>query len=141
MRYVLDSNIGVKWILAEDLSERARSLRDEFIHGLHELIAPDVILVEAAHALTRAQRQGRVTPAEVNLFMDDLLTTLPQLHAYPPLLARAIEISLQARHGVYDCLYVALAEREACELLTADGKLISQLQPTFPFITSLESLP
>src|SRR5450432_2480647 len=133
MRYVLDSNIGVKWILTDDLSKKARAFRDEFIQGLHEGLAPDVFLVEAAHALTRAQRQGRVTPTEVNSFMGDLLTTLPQPHPYPPLLARAIEISLQTRHGVYDCLYVALAEREGCELLTADTKLINNLQPTFPF--------
>jgi predicted nucleic acid-binding protein len=141
MRYVLDSNIGVKWVLAEDLSVKARGIRDEFVQGLHELLAPDVFLVEAAHALTRAQRQGKVTPAEVNSFMGDLLTTLPQLRPYPPLLARAIEISLRARHSVYDCLYVALAEREGCELLTADVKLINNLQATFPFITSLASLP
>jgi predicted nucleic acid-binding protein len=42
---------------------------------------------------------------------------------------------------VYDCLYVALAEREGCELLTADGKLINDLQLTFAFITSLAALP
>jgi predicted nucleic acid-binding protein len=131
----------VKWLLAEDLSEKARGFRDEFVHGLHELLAPDGFLVEAAHALTRAQRQGRVSPTEVNSFMDDLLTTPPELHAYPPLLARSIEISLQTGHGVYDCLYVALAEREACELLTADGTLINNLQPAFRFVTSLASLP
>jgi predicted nucleic acid-binding protein len=141
MKYVFDSNIGVKWVLAEDLSAKARGIRDEFIQGLHELLAPDVFLVETAHALTRAHRQGKVTPAEVNSFMGDLLTTLPQFHPYPPLLARAIEISLQTRQGVYDCLYVALAEREGRELLTADRKLINNLQATFPFITSLASLP
>jgi predicted nucleic acid-binding protein len=141
MRYVLDSNVGVKWVLPEDLSVKALGVRDEFVQGLHELLAPDVFLVEAAHALTRAQRQGKVTPAEVNSFMGDLLTTLPQLHAHRPLLARAIEISLQRRHGVYDCLYVALAEREGCLLLTADAKLINNLQPTFPLIISLDTLP
>jgi predicted nucleic acid-binding protein len=47
----------------------------------------------------------------------------------------------QTRQGVYDCLYVALAEREGCELLTADQKLLNNLQPLFPFITSLASLP
>jgi predicted nucleic acid-binding protein len=141
MKYVLDSNVGVKWVLAEDLLVKARLVRDEFVQGVHELLAPDVFLVEAAYALTRAHRQGKVTPAEVNSFMGDLLTTLPQLHPYPALLARGIEISLQTRHGVYDCLYVALAEREGCELLTADTKLINNLQPTFPFIMSLASLP
>ena len=42
--------------------------------------------------------------------------------------------------GVYDCLYVALAEREACELVTADTRLFNSLQPTYPFIIALASL-
>jgi predicted nucleic acid-binding protein len=29
--------------------------------------------------------------------------------------------------GVYDCLYVALAEREKCDLVTADEKLVRNL--------------
>jgi hypothetical protein len=37
-------------------------------------------------------------------------------------------------------LYVALAEREGIELVTADDKLIKNLQATFPFIVSLASL-
>jgi predicted nucleic acid-binding protein len=49
--------------------------------------------------------------------------------------------SLPARIGVYDCLYVALAERECCELVTADDKLIKNLQARFPFIVPLASLP
>jgi predicted nucleic acid-binding protein len=40
-----------------------------------------------------------------------------------------------------DCLYVALAEREACELVTDDQKLIANLTPHFPFILPLASLP
>ena len=66
MRCVLDSDIGVEWLLQEDQSDKARIIRDEFVRGQHELLAPDIFTVECAHALTRAQRQGRVTPAEVN---------------------------------------------------------------------------
>jgi hypothetical protein len=44
MKYVLDSNIAVKWVLEEDLSEKARSLRDEFTQGVHDLVSPDVFL-------------------------------------------------------------------------------------------------
>jgi predicted nucleic acid-binding protein len=54
---------------------------------------------------------------------------------------RNYEISSQARIGVYDCLYDALAEREGCGLLTADDRLVRALQPTYPFITPLSSLP
>ena len=45
------------------------------------------------------------------------------------------------RIGFYDCLYVALAERENCELVTADDKLIRNLQKTFPFVRDLATLP
>ena len=89
MRCVLDSNVGVKWLLQEDQSDKARRIRDEFVRGQHELLAPDIFTVECAHALTRAQRQGRVTPAEVNAFMADLLTSLPHFHPHEPLLPRA----------------------------------------------------
>src|SRR6185437_10582658 len=97
MKSILDSNIGVKWVLEEELSDKARSLRAEFIQGIHEFLAPDLFLVEAAHALTRAQRQGRITPSEVDSFMGDLLSALPRFHAFPPLLPRAIDNSVQAR--------------------------------------------
>jgi predicted nucleic acid-binding protein len=45
------------------------------------------------------------------------------------------------RAGVDDCLYVALAEQESCELVTADDKLLTALQKDFPFIISLASMP
>ena len=42
---------------------------------------------------------------------------------------------------MYDCLYVALAEREGCELVTADDKLVKKLGPTFPFLVPLAAMP
>jgi predicted nucleic acid-binding protein len=66
---------------------------------------------------------------------------MPALRPYLPLLPRAFALASQARVGVYDCLYVMLAERERCELLTADDRLVRALQRTFSFITSLAALP
>ena len=104
-------------------------------------LAPDVFPVELAHALTRAERRGIIAKGDAELFLADILTTSPHLHPYVPLLRRAVAISSDARVGVYDCLYVALAEREQCELITADDKLIKNLQATFPFIIPLSALP
>ncbi len=52
-----------------------------------------------------------------------------------------MEIALATRHAVYDCVYVALAEAEGCELVTADDKLARTLRPSFPFIVALVALP
>jgi predicted nucleic acid-binding protein len=104
MKYVLDSSVAFKWVIAELLSNKAQDLRDAFRKGVHELLAPDVFPVEVAHALTRAERQGRITPPQSGILLADVLTTLPTLHGSFPLLLRASEISSLMRVGVYDCL-------------------------------------
>ena len=141
MRCVLDSNIALKWVLTEADSARAPLVRSGFLNQIHELLAPDVFPVEVAHGLAKAERRGIIPQGDADRLLTNVLSTPPRLHPYLPLLARALDMASQARIGVYDCLYVALAEREGCELLTADDRLMRALQPTFPFITSLASLP
>ncbi len=141
MRYVLDASVAVKWSLPEAHSDKAILLRDEFSKGLHDLLSPDVFPIEVAHSLTRAERQKRISPTDGAIALADMLKNLPVLHPSVPLLSRAYAISSAMRVGVYDCLYVALAEREKCELVTADDKLVKNLQPHFPFLTPLASLP
>jgi predicted nucleic acid-binding protein len=140
MKYVLDSSVAFRWVVAEALSDKAQLVRDDYRNKIRELLSPDVFPIEIAHALTRAERQGRLTAPRSGVLLADVLSTAPKLFPYFPLLRRVVEISSQLRVGVYDCLYIALAEQEGCELLTADVRLAS-LKPTFPFITELSSLP
>jgi predicted nucleic acid-binding protein len=138
---VLDANVALKWVLPEPDSAKAQQLREEFEKGTHELLAPDVFEIEVAHALTRAERQRKIAVGQAAILWSDVMSTPPRLERSGPLLPRAIGISSRYRQGVYDCLYVALAEREKCELVTADDKLVQKLQPDFPFIVLLSSLP
>src|SRR5262249_5313385 len=128
------------WVLPNVLSPKAMKLRDEYQRAIHELIAPSVFPGEIRNALTKAERQKLIAVGEARKLILAVLSTMPVLHPYDPLLFRAIDISSQSRSGFYDCLYVALAEREGCELVTADDKLVNNLQPTFPFIVALASL-
>jgi predicted nucleic acid-binding protein len=50
------------------------------------------------------------------------------------LVQRATEIAIRYQQNSYDCLYVALAEREGVELWTGDERLVNALSPHFPFI-------
>ena len=70
-----------------------------------------------------------------------ILRTCPGLHPSDPLPLRACDVSSRVRAGMHDCLYLALAERERCELVTADDRLVRNLRPHFPFIVPLSSLP
>jgi predicted nucleic acid-binding protein len=141
MTYVLDVSAALCWVLPRPASPRAVRLRDECRRGTHTLIAPSIFPAEAASALTKAERQKLIAVGDAGVLLADILATPPTIHPYEPLLARAVGISSATRGGLYDCLYVALAEREGCELVTDDQKLIANLTPQFPFVLSLGSLP
>lgn len=141
MKYALNSSVGFKWVVPEVDSDKALRLRDDFRNGVHESLAPDLFPLEVGHALTRAERQGRVSAANGWALWLAIMVDAPRLFPSIPLMPRAYEISSRMRVGIYDCLYVALAEQEKCELITADDKLIKNLQPQFPFIVALASLP
>ena len=123
MKLVLDSSVGVKWVTSSSFS--------------HRTFSP----LEVLHALTKAERQNRINPTEVSTFWLDVMTTCPVLSPALPLAPRACAIATKGRIGIYDCLYVALAEQEKCELATADDRLIKNLQVQFPFIRHLSTFP
>jgi predicted nucleic acid-binding protein len=138
---VLDSSVAFKWEVAEVQAEKAVRLRDDARKGLHTLIAPDIFPVEIGHALTRAERQGRISTADGWRLWLGIMADAPPLFPYQPLMPRAYAIASTRRHGVYDCIYIALAERENCELVTADAGLVAKFGTLFPFIVPLASLP
>ena len=141
MKYVLDASVAVKCVLPEKDSPKAVRLLNDYRKALHELIAPDTFPVEVAHALTRAERQKIIQPPQGAKRFAALMRVRPVLQPYLPLLASAFAMSSSMRIGVYDCLYVALAQQENCELVTADEKLIKALAKTYPFVVALASVP
>jgi predicted nucleic acid-binding protein len=141
MKYVLDSSVAIKWVLAEAESAKAIRLRDEYRNGIHVLLAPDIFPSEIANGLVSAERQRRIQKGEAAIFLNDVLSAAPVLHDSSLLLIRAMEIALSTKKAVYDCLYLSLAEAEGCELLTADDQFARGLRSVYPFIVSLTALP
>jgi predicted nucleic acid-binding protein len=134
MMYVLDASVALKTVLSEPDSPAAIKIRDEYRKQLHELIAPDTFVVEVAHALTRAERKNIIQLGEAQKLLTEVMTDRPILHPHLPLISRGVELSSQLRIGIYDCLYAALAEREGCELLTADERLVTTMSPVIPVV-------
>jgi predicted nucleic acid-binding protein len=140
MRYVLDASAALCWVLPRPFSAKALRLRDDHRAKIHQLIAPAHFPHEIASGLTKAERQKLIPVGDARKLVEDVLRAAPVLHATGPLFYRAVDISSQSRSGYYDCLYVALAEREGCELLTADERLRNSLGQQFPFVVLLSSL-
>jgi predicted nucleic acid-binding protein len=141
MKYIIDSSVGFKWVVPEPDSQQALRLRQHHEQSIHQLLAPDIFPIEIGHALTRAERQKRIPIGAAVPLLTDATNSLSSYQASLLLLTRACEISSKARVGIYDCIYVTLAEKEGCQLVTADDRLIQVLQKDFPFIVSLASIP
>jgi predicted nucleic acid-binding protein len=142
MRYDLDASVALKWVLAETNSDKAERLRDDFRAGVHELIVPDIFPSEVANALTRAERKKQIAVGEAVILLADVMTTLPRLFsAVPYLITRATTLSSAESHKYYDCLYLALAEREGCEFVTADDTLVNKFGATYPYVKALSTFP
>ncbi|WP_349369413.1 type II toxin-antitoxin system VapC family toxin [Salinarimonas sp.] len=119
---VVDASVAVKWLLPEPDSPMAETL----LSGGVRLMAPDLVLVEVANALWRKRRVAQVTDAAAAAMQEDLPQFFARLHPVGSLMTRALAISFALDHPVYDCVYLALAEREGCPLVTADKRLLAK---------------
>ena len=95
MRYVIDASVAVTSVVSRPLTSKALRLRQEYRQGIHELLAPSIFSAEVASALTKCERQKIIPVGDALPLLDDILSELPQLHAYEPLLRRATTISSQ----------------------------------------------
>lgn len=141
MKYVLDASVALCFVIPRPHSTKALQLRDDYISRIHDLIAPDIFYGETANALTKAERQKSIAIGQASVLHLTILADCPRLESYFPLTPRAIEISSQTRTAFYDCLYVALAEQEQCEVVTVDDKFLNGIQRQFPFVIHLSTLP
>lgn len=123
---LIDASVAFKWFVVEDGSEAALRIAASG----EPLIAPDAILAEVANAAWASVRLGRLTRAQLLAIATALPGYFEELTANRPLLQRAVDIAATLDHPVYDCLYLALAERVRSPLITADRRLAAKTAGT-----------
>jgi len=116
MKYVVDASVALTAVLPGPLRAKALQLQTDYQNRVHDLLAPDIFIAETANALTKAERQKLIKAGRASFLYATIMSTRPALDAYVLLVPRAMDISSQTRSAFYDCLYVALAEREGREL-------------------------
>ncbi len=134
---VVDASVAAKWVLREPGSDQAMSL----LADGEVLVAPELIKIEGASAITWAYRSERLSREDA----DDALRHWHDYMASGVLaliendrdLYRAAELSCQLRHPLPDCLYLALAERLAVGLVTADGTFARRAPAAYPRVSLL----
>jgi predicted nucleic acid-binding protein len=119
--YVADTSIVAKYLLTEPDTPLARALFAECFVTV-ELHVPDQCLTECANILWgEVVFRGGAQSDAVGL-LTNVRTLLKVRRVTPPLLLEALEIAVRQRITVYDAIFVALAVRLKCPLITADVK-------------------
>ena len=141
LRFVVDASVGAKWFLPERDSDLARSLLVQRAAGQAQLIAPDLFPGEVANAVwKRCRLRQEINEVTAHEAMAELFAALPEMVPSDSLVNQAFELGMQFRHPIYDCIYVALALREGCPLVTADRPLAELFGPSTRHVMHLESL-
>lgn len=120
MTLVVDASVAALWVLQQPGSDRAEALSTE-----PKLIAPSLIAAEIGNTLWKAVRRGEATREQAVIALDAALLPLHEIMPAEGLRSRALEIAIELNHPIYDCFYLALAERERCPLVTADKRLLT----------------
>jgi predicted nucleic acid-binding protein len=121
MSLIVDASVAVKWFAEEPGSIEAEAL----LASTDELVAPDFILAEIGNALWKKASRGLLDPRQAAASASNAAGYFDRLIALKELTIRSMEIALAVRHPIYDCYYIALAQRENAPLITADERQLA----------------
>jgi predicted nucleic acid-binding protein len=108
----------VKWFIPEDDAK----LAEAFQPGRVRVLVPDCFTTEVVNAFRVRVRRGFLG-ASMAFEMTQSLRRVPvKIVPSRPLLPRAMTLACTSDLALYDALYVALAERLNCPLVTADTR-------------------
>ena len=118
---VIDSSIALLWVLPEPGNEAAlRYVTAE------PVTSPDILLVETANVLGKKVRAKDIT-AEQAIASLAAVSDAVHLVLSQPLVPRALELSIELSHPVYDCVFLACAEQIGGKLATRDAPFIKRV--------------
>lgn len=123
MNLVVDASVAVKWIVPEEQEVSAEAL----LFSDARWIAPEFLMIEVANVLCTKMRSGRLELTHARSGLEFIKSTIERFVADGELMGRAFEIAVDLDHPIYDCLYIACAEREQAQMVTADRRLVSKL--------------
>jgi predicted nucleic acid-binding protein len=134
---VIDANVAAKWYMPERGTEAALELLD----STEQLYAPELIRLEVLAAITRRVRKGESTVEEARSMRHDWFKHLHEgavwLIPESDVLQDATELSMNVRHTLQDCMYLATAQRLGAPLITADRPFWKKVSPAYKQLSML----
>ena len=132
---VVDASV----LVAAVVDNGAAGLWAETVIAEGGLVAPHLVVAEAANALRRLESADLLGRLEATSAHADLTRLDLQLVPYDPFADRVW--ALRANLSAYDAWYVAVAELAGLPLATLDRRLARSTGPVCPFLLPPEAAP
>jgi predicted nucleic acid-binding protein len=134
-RVVLDASVVLKWYLPDELyDEKALGLLKAFMSGTLDIVAPALLAYELVNALVIAGKRGRLDEGAVMAALEGFkglgIPLLDPAGHYD----RIIHHCHAYGRSAYDSAYLALAEQENLDLITADERLFNSVKAALPWV-------
>ena len=137
--WVVDASVVVKLYLPEELSDVTEALFEA--PGTKSFFVPDIFYCECANIFWKNVRRLKIQPVNAQSNLRGLMDLIIFPVSSTELLYDTLDLALEYGITAYDASYVALSEKLRIPLLTADRKLITNLQGTGADIHWLGDLP
>jgi len=125
---VLDASAAVRLILGDP----AAAAVAEQIREAAMVMAPELMLSEVANTLWKLQRADLLADLDPQQLLADARDLVDRVEPDRHLQAEALALACHHDHPVYDCLYLALARREAATLISLDRRLQQLAERVLP---------
>ena len=125
-RLVVDASVAIKWYLPEVHSEDALRLLDDE----RELLVPDLVWSEVGNILWKKWQKDQLTAEQPPAILQDFGQLGLVIHSSQKLAPTAWSLAARLKRSFYDSMYLALAETQACPLVTADRRLFNAVSPS-----------
>lgn len=119
----VDTSLALQWVLPEEDSLRA----DGYLENA-KVASPDILMVEVANVLAKKVRAEDLTIEDAHRALAFVRSSVSLLEPTEPLVPRAMELSAQLGHALYDCVFLACAERMGGKLATRDAPFIKRIR-------------
>ncbi|RJP23663.1 MAG: PIN domain-containing protein [Candidatus Omnitrophota bacterium] len=140
MNIVVDASVVGRWFFTESLKDAA----DHYLHPQYTRYAPDLLIHEFTSIVRHKTQVGIITTAEgIQIIKDFEALKAIQFIPSADLSEKAYQIAVEFDHPVYDCFYLAVAEKLKSVLITADQQFFKVIKASSyaNLITWIEDFP
>jgi predicted nucleic acid-binding protein len=131
--YVIDASVASRFLLVEDLSDKAKLVLESFLEGNLDLRAPKLVVYEVGNTLWKAVKQGFINLDEATQkFSYFLELRIDSIKLDGKEHKEVLEWSVKNNATYYDSTYVRSSKKIGATLLTADDTLYEKAHEEIP---------